>query len=364
MKVLHVFKTFWPDTFGGIERVIDTIARASAVHGVESEVFALSRQPERDPGTFSGYRTTKAKLDFELASTGFSRASFSVFADAARRNDVIHYHYPWPLMDVLYFASGRRRPAVVTYHSDVVRQRRFNLLYAPLREAFLSRADAIVATSPNYLESSPILRRHSAATTVIPIGLDRSAYPDPESGVAGDLGLPPSRPYFLFVGVDRYYKGIDILVEAAKSSGIDIVIAGGASRKAPPNVHFIGEVSEADKVRLIRDAAAFILPSHLRSEAFGIALLEAAMIGRPLISCEIGTGTSYINRHRQTGLVVEPNNPAAIVAAMREILEDPARAEEWGRAARARFEGLFTAEKMGRDYARLYSSVLGGDRPG
>ena len=284
MKVLHVFKTFWPDTFGGIERSIDGIARATAPHGVESEVFSLSRWPDREPRTFNGARLTRAKLDHEFASTGISFQAFGLLEEAARRNDLIHYHFPWPFMDLLHFALRTRRPSVVTYHSDIVRQKFLNALYRPLGEAFLKRMDAIVATSPNYLETSPVLRRHRERTTVIPIGLDRSAYPDPGSEDVASVRLPCPEPYFLFVGVGRYYKGLDVLVEAARLCGLNVVIAGAVDMPAPANVHFVGPVSERAKVRLIRGAAGFVLSSHLRSEAFGLALLEAAMFGRPLIS--------------------------------------------------------------------------------
>ena len=357
MKVLHVFKTFWPDTFGGIERTIDGIARATAPHGVESEVFALSRQPDLDAGIFNGYRTTKAGQDIQIASTGFSLSAFGLFREAAERNDIVHYHYPWPFMDVLRFATGVKRPSVVTYHSDIVRQKYFNLLYGPMRERFLKSADAIVTTSPNYLKSSKVLRRHTQKATVIPIGLDPFAYPDPDCDEARKTELPCAAPYFFFVGVNRYYKGVDVLVEAARISGLNVVIAGGATSTMLPNVHCIGPISEAAKMRLIAGAAAFVLPSNRRSEAFGIALLEAAMLGRPLISCEIGTGTSFINLDRQTGLVVPPNDPAALTAAMREIVDYPSQAEEWGRAGKARFEKVFTGESMGRSYAELYTSV-------
>jgi len=363
LKILHVFKTYWPDTFGGIERTIDGIARATAPHGVESEVLSLSRWPDREPTVFNGARLTRARLSHEFASTGISLQAFGLLEHAARRSDLIHYHYPWPFMDLLHFSLRTKRPSIVTYHSDIVRQKVLNALYRPLGEAFLRRMDAIVATSPNYLETSPVLRRHRDRTTVIPIGLDRTAYPDPEGADVVSIPLPCPEPYFLFVGVGRYYKGLDVLVEAARLCGLNVVIAGAGDIPAPANVHFVGPVSERAKVRLMRGAAAFVLSSHLRSEAFGLALLEAAMFARPMISCEIGTGTSYINLDRQTGLVVPPGDPAALAAAMREIVDDPVRAESWGAAARARFEEIFTAESMGRRYAELYAAVLAGKPP-
>ena len=84
----------------------------------------------------------------------------------------------------------------------------------------------------------------------------------------------------------------------------------------------------------------FPFPSHLRSEAFGISLLEGAMFGKPMISSEIGTGTSYINIAGETGLVVPPNAPQALHEAMRQLWEHPEQAAQMGARAEERCVGL------------------------
>jgi glycosyltransferase involved in cell wall biosynthesis len=95
----------------------------------------------------------------------------------------------------------------------------------------------------------------------------------------------------------------------------------------------------------------------LRSEAFGMSLLEAAMCAKPMICCEIGTGTSYINADGETGFVVPPEDPAALRAAMQRLVGDDATTEALGRAARARLEQHFTAQEMARAYHALYREV-------
>jgi rhamnosyl/mannosyltransferase len=82
------------------------------------------------------------------------------------------------------------------------------------------------------------------------------------------------------------------------------------------NVRLLGHVSDEDKVCLLRLCRAFVFPSHLRSEAFGMSLVEAAMFGKPMVSCEIGTGTSYINLDGVTGWAVPPEDPDRLRAAM------------------------------------------------
>ena len=86
-----------------------------------------------------------------------------------------------------------------------------------------------------------------------------------------------------------------------------------------------------DKIALLHLCYGFIFPSHLRSEAFGISLLEAATVGRPMISCEIGTGTTFVNAANETGLVINPGSPLALREAMQYLLDNPAIAAKMGK---------------------------------
>ena len=166
----------------------------------------------------------------------------------------------------------------------------------------------------------------------------------------------------------RYYKGLHILLEAAQGTGYPIVIVGAgpleqelreqATALGLHHVHFVGRLGEEDKVALLQLCTAILFPSHLRSEAFGISLLEGAMYGKPMISSEIGTGTSYINIHNETGLVVPPSDPLAFRAAMRTLWDNPLQALAMGQKAALRYEQLFTAEQMGRQMAKIYREVV------
>lgn len=364
MKVLHFFKTYWPDSFGGVERTIHAIAQSTAPHGIETEVLSLSRTPEEATQRLDGHVARKARLDFELASTGFSRDVFRKFGALSRTADLIHYHFPWPLMDVVHFQSGHGKPTVVTYHSDIVKQRLILPFYRPLMMRFLGDVDAIVATSPNYLGSSPVLRAFRAKSKVIPIGIDEDAYPAPTEADNDWCRSTIAEPFVLFVGVLRYYKGLDVLIQAANQVRCKIVIAGSgpierqlklqAERLRCNNVIFVGEVTEAHKMALLHACLGFVFPSNLRSEAYGLSLVEAAMCGKPMISCELGTGTSYVNEAGKTGLVVPPSDPARLAEAINRFVDSPNEAANWGLAARDRYARLFTADRMGKSYADLY----------
>jgi rhamnosyl/mannosyltransferase len=172
----------------------------------------------------------------------------------------------------------------------------------------------------------------------------------------------------LFVGVLRYYKGLHILIEAAQGTDYPIVIVGAGpiegelkaqvAQLGLNNIHFLGQLSDEDKVALLTLSYGVVFPSHLRSEAFGVSLLEGAMYGKPMISSEIGTGTTFINIADETGLVVPPSDPAALKQAMQYLWEHPEHAAEMGRRAEERYWKYFTAEKMVGAYAKLYRELV------
>ncbi|MBF8728783.1 glycosyltransferase family 4 protein [Pseudomonas putida] len=368
MKVLHFFKTYYPDSMGGIEQVIFQIAEGTQAHGIEPEVLYLSARGAARNEPVANHLAHRAKLDLHVASTGFSLSAFKDFAELARKADIVHFHFPWPYMDLVHFATRLNKPTVVSYHSDIVKQKWLLKLYQPLMNRFFSSVDRIVASSPNYAAHSPVLTQFKDKVSIIPYGLDRSTYPKASAEKLAYWRQRLGERFFLFVGALRYYKGLDYLLEAARISGLPVVIMGGgfleqqlrqqASDAGLSQVQFLGGLPDEDKVALLELCYAFTFPSHLRSESFGISLLEAAMYGKPLISCEMGSGTTFINLADQTGLVVPPRDAPALAQAMQRLWDDPAQAQAMGVAAQQRFEHVFTASAMANAYAELYRSLL------
>lgn len=352
---------------GGVEQVINQIARGANKHGVKTDVLSLTRDRVSSTIEIDGYSAHRAPLDFQIASTGFSMSALLRFAQLAKKADVIHYHFPWPFMDMVHFAARVKTPTVATYHSDIIRQTHLLKIYRPLQWKFLGSIGRIVATSPNYLATSDVLAKYKDKVSVIPIGLDKATYPVPSTDKLRCWRERLGPKFFLFVGVIRYYKGLHILMEAALGTDYPIVIVGAgpienelkaqAVRLGLRSIHFLGRLRDEDKVALLTLCCCVLFPSHLRSEAFGISLLEGAMYGKPMISSEIGTGTTFINIADETGLVVPPTDPIALRQAMRYLWEHPAQAAAMGRRAEARYWEHFTADKMVNRYVTLYREV-------
>ena len=368
MRVLHFYKTYFPDSVGGVEQVIRQMCVGTGRLGITNQVLSLSRDRRLEPFDYEGHTVHRAPLNFELASNAVSVQAIGKLARMAAEADVVHYHFPWPFMDMAHFLARIDKPTVVTYHSDIVRQKALLKLYQPLKHRFLESVDTIVATSPNYLASSAVLDRYRDKTRVITFGLDKSSYPEPDQARLDHWRARVGPKFFLFVGVLRYYKGLHILLDAVAGTDYPVVIVGAgpieaelkahAARLGLKHVQFVGAVDDHDKAALLDLCYAVAFPSHLRSEAFGISLLEGAMYGKPMISSEIGTGTTYINVHGETGLVVPPSDHEALRAAMRTLWNDPRMAREMGQRAEARYWQLFTSAQMAESYARLYEELV------
>ncbi len=367
MKILHVYKTFLSDSMGGVEQVIAQLA-ASSPETLKHTVVSLSPLGFNDTLHPSGVRHIRYPQTLTVASNPLSIRLWRGFRELVHDYDVIHYHFPWPFADLLHAFWRINKPSVLTYHSDIVRQKHWLRIYQPLMHHFLRQVTHIVATSPQYLATSNVLQQYQSKVSVIPIGLAKQGYPEAALARLQYWRTRLGERFFVFVGVMRYYKGLHCLLEALRGTSIAVVIVGkgpleGELRQLAATyhltqVHFVGEVSEEDKVTLLQLSCGVVFPSHLRSEAFGVSLLEGAMYGKPLISCEIGTGTSFVNIDGETGCVIPANNPLALRAAMVYLMENPAQAELLGQQAEARYQTLFTADRMASAYAAVYCQVM------
>lgn len=337
---------------------------------VESRVLSLSPSPDPAVVNLPEAQVFRAKLTFEIASCGMSLSALSLFRGLVEWADLVHYHFPWPFADFLHFYAKVSKPTLVTYHSDIVRQRALNAFYTPLMKRFLRSVDRIVCTSPNYFVTSKILPSFEDKTEIIPIGIKESPNLEPSRDLLDSTKKRYGENFFLFVGVLRYYKGLHILLEAIKDAAFSVVIVGSGPTEGElqtqakalglNNLIFTGYLPDEEKIALLKLCKCIVFPSYMRSEAFGVTLLEGAMHGKPLISTEIGSGTTHVNVDGETGLIIPPAAPKALRKAMDQIWHRPEMATLMGKRARERYERLFSGELMGTRYAHLYSELTNG----
>jgi rhamnosyl/mannosyltransferase len=366
IKVLHVYKYFGPNGFGGIEAFIESLVESTQP---KCRHIVLSMGPVKSVlvTRHRGAIVVLVRPQFTGLSMPVSLALIPIFWALSRRVDVVHYHYPFPFQDVLSIFAKSSLPRIVTYHSDIVRQRITGFLYRPLMRYFLNRADVVVATSPAYQTSSKVLQSLKKPTTIIPLAI-------PQLTVAIDKSRLDywrqrvGTNYQLFLGAHRAYKGLPNLIEAAASTKLPLVIAGEgvlteqivqqAKLLGASNIHFVGLIDEADKSALLHLSRALVLPSCQRSEAFGIVLLEASRHSKPMITTEVGTATSWVNQHVRTGLVVDPDSQEQLEEAMMFMHQSPHEAQTMGRRAKQRFDSDFDVRLMANSYINLYQRII------
>jgi glycosyltransferase involved in cell wall biosynthesis len=364
MRVLHIYKTYLPDSFGGVEQVIAQLTHASAALGVESRLLTVSTNAVN--GNIHGLDIIRAPMHMNYASCPVSFRFQSSFQKQVAWADVLHYHFPWPFAELYHLQKNVIKPAIVTYHADIVKQRWLKKCYQPIFRRFMHKVKHIVVASPNYLESSIDLQAYRDKTTVIPFGFKAPSHL--ERSIQVDLPLLPQK-FIVFVGVLRYYKGLHILLDALVGTDISLVILGDGPEQQrlkqqaerlqlTQQIYFLGKVSDAFKWQVIQRSMALILPSHLRAEAFGMSLLEGQMFKKPLISTELGSGTSFVNLHEQTGFVVPANDPESLRQSMLCLWQDHKLATAMGEAGYQRYCKHFSPEIMTERYLSLYHNCL------
>lgn len=368
LRVLHIYRTYFPETQGGLQEAIRQFCLATQPLAVDNTIFALARHPEPAVMNLPEGRLVRARSWVEIASCDFGGwAALARCREAADQCDIIQIYYPWPFADMLLpFIRRHNQPVVVTYVSDIVRQKGLGQIYAPLRRYLLGSATRIVASSPNYAESSEVLKGYREKLVCIPHCLEGP--PKPDAALCAHWAAKFGRDFFLFVGVLRYYKGLDFLLAAASQVKVPILIVGEgpegerlrrlAKALGLANVHFLGALPDADKLALFELCRAVVFPSHLRSEAFGITLLEGARNAKPLISCEMGSGTSWVNRDNETGLVIPPADHVALAQALSTLAGDDALCHRLGTGAQRRWLSHFTPAVVGSAYRSLYDEIL------
>ncbi|HEX8683101.1 MAG TPA: glycosyltransferase [Ardenticatenaceae bacterium] len=372
MNILHLYKDYDP-VVGGIENHIKMLAEAQARCG--HQVSVLVTNPARKTVAYeqNGVQVIKAARLAHVASTPLSLSLPMLLSHL--KPDIAHLHFPYPVGEMAALVASRAPRLVFTYHSDVVRQATLLRFYRPLMHRVMRRADAIIATSPPYVESSEVLRQYREKVHVIPLGIHVRDYARVNTARVGALRgewSPDGAPLLLFVGKLRYYKGLDVLLRAMPQvQGARLLVVGsGPERRAldalvrnlklEERVHFLGELPD-DELIALRHAAResgglFVLPANHRSEAFGMVLLEAMAAGLPLVTTELGTGTSWVNQNGVTGRVVPPNDPTALAGAINSLLASPGTLAAMSTAARIR-AAHFDVEAMTNRVEALYQRL-------
>ncbi len=194
-------------------------------------------------------------------------------------------------------------------------------------------ADAIIATSPNYLATSIVLQAHRDRCHVLPYGIPVEQFEQQDDAAVASIRDRFGRRLVITVGRLIYYKGFDVLVRAMKDvDGALVIIGEGPLRPEleaqardlgiADRVHFLGEIHNRDIAAYYHASDVFALASVARSEAFGIVQLEAMACGLPVVNTGLDSGVPFVSLDGLTGLTVPPGDSVALSRALNKLLDD------------------------------------------
>src|SRR3990172_7136894 len=247
MRIVHVYKDYFP-VEGGIENHLKSLAEAQAARGHEVSVLVTSRDRRTHIENLNGVRVIFAARLATVSSTPISLAMWERLS--RERPDIAHLQFPYPWGELAQYCLGRARRTVLTYQSDIVRQRYLRVVYAPLMHRVLAQVDKIIATSPNYIASSAVLARWKDKCVAVPMAIDPLPFLNVDAEAARKTrqqlsggGVSDNTPLLLFTGVLRYYKGLQYLLEALPSIPdvrLAVVGSGPMEREWKERAHTLG----------------------------------------------------------------------------------------------------------------------------
>ena len=376
-NILHIGK-FYPPTPGGMERFVADLATAQVRRGHDVTVLVHGERTGV-AASVGGPFVYSCRVWLRLVFTPIS----PFFPVALRRlikgrlPDVLHIHLPNPsAFWALLLPSARSIPWVIHWHSDVEPSkfsRGLRLIYpyyAIFERLMLERADAIVVTSHQYLNSSQPLRQWRHKCQVVPLGIDLDRMPEPAPSTAArhwwGQGLR-----LLAVGRLTYYKGFETLIEAVATSegNMELAIVGeGDCRSAledclrrfgnPATIRLLGQLDDQDCLELMASCDVYCLPSRERTEAFGIVLMEAMRYGKPIVASRIeGSGVMWVVRDGENGILAAVDRPSDWQQALHYLAANPAVRAQMGKAGRGRLMAEMTIDQVARNVDDIYARV-------
>lgn len=386
MRILLVVP--WDQAYGGVASVVGELGRYLERRGHAVVVLnpgeSGRRRAKRTAWGFAGYelnlrsprvpaRPLRSVVAYWLTLPFALYQLGRILRE--HRIQCIDVHYPLESFGI--FTLCRRlfgvRLVVSIHGDDILPEGRRPERHPRALHRLLGAADLVVAPSRRFLaDALACFPGARCRGVVIPNGIDPGWWRDRVPGRRG--AGERAAPFLVCVAAHYERKGIDVLLRALREvrgmrPDVRLVLVGDGPRRGElealaaelgvaPGVTFAGDRRPAVVRRLLERCAAFVLPT--RYESFGIAIVEAMALGRPVVATTAG-GIPEIVDHGRTGLLVPPDDPGALAAALLRVLSDDALAADLGRAAAAAARARFAAGRMGAEYEAAFVRLLGAE---
>lgn len=368
LEILEVNKAYFPH-IGGIETLVRQYSEElGRLDGVKVRTLVCrDGRGKTIREKICGVNITRAGSFGTYFKCPISLSFIKYMRKMAKTSDVVHIHVPFPLADAALLLSGYKGKVVVSWHSDIVKQKKLMLIYKPFMRYLLKRADIILTATEGHVKHSLYLPEFKDKCRVLPYGITPEEYYSvPRRPVLTEKAADKNSVKVFFTGRLVYYKGVDVLLRAFESvEGCELFIAGtgdlgdqlknfASSHNMQKKVHFLGFLPDEELRQAYADCDIFVLPSVAPSEAFGIVQLEAMVYGKPVINTALKSGVPYVSLNGKTGITVPPSSPKALAKAINTLAADRELREKYGKAAAERVKSDFNEKNiLGRLYELL-----------
>jgi glycosyltransferase involved in cell wall biosynthesis len=372
MRILELGK-FYPPHRGGMESSLELLCRGLVRRGHEVRVLVAADDRHASAQSCDGVHIRRLSNWGEVRSVPMLPSLFGALRSELRDHppDVLHLHLPHPLGMWATRWLARSERLMITYHSDIVRQRWLAKSLAHDRQKVLARASRIHVSSEALLQESVDLSRHRSRCEAIPFGVEIEKYREHDPLRHQRWTDRLGQHYALCVGRLVYYKGVDVLLEALRETTIPLVVVGDGPLRTEwetlarvlgleGQVHFVGEISAESLRALYQGARLFVLPSQERSETFGLVQLEAMAAGCPIVVCRASGGVASVHEEGRTAVMVPPHDVDALREAVVDLWEDEARRRDLSHAALDRVRAFFDAGRSVDRIEALLAQVASG----
>ena len=348
LKIVQLNKYYTPHR-GGVETVVQDIAEG-LYDKTDMKVLVCSDDTTGEACIINGVSLHRSKTLCKVGPMPLSLAYFRDVRNELKDADAVLLHMPFPWGDLALRLSGYKGKVLLWWHSDIVRQKKLLLLYKPLMNWTLKRADRIIVATQGHIDGSEFIKSFRNKCEIIPFGVDEFYY---QAGKNMEKSNEDAPLTFLFVGRMVYYKGCDVLLKAfaaMKDKTCRLNMVGqftplteelktlACELGVSDRVVFEDDLPREELAQRFADCDVFVLPSVFRSEAFAIVQLEALAFGKPVINTNLPSGVPYVSRDGETGITVPPNDTAALAQAMDNLADDEALRKRYSAAAYTRIE--------------------------
>lgn len=367
MRILQIGK-FYPFS-GGIERVMYDLADGLSVNGVHCDILCANVAGNNDKKIFVNENfciyTTQGCA--KIMSTIISPSMIFMLKRIMNDYNIIHIHHPDPMAALSLYLSGFNGTVILHWHSDIIKQKKALYFYSILQNWLLKRCALIITTSPLYMMGSPYLSDYKSKCISIPIGVEKEPLMD-ENDILKIRQQYAGKKIIYSLGRLIYYKGYEYLVDAAMylDNTYIVLIGGGGemydildekirSQGLNEKVKLLGRIPDEMMAKYYQACDLFCLSSIERTEAFGIAQIEAMSFGKPVVATRIpGSGVSWVNEDGVTGVNVECKDSKGLAEAFKKILSDNVLYSKYSKGALNRYQTLFTKSSMIGNVLNLY----------